>query len=199
MTSETILVAANSSMACTVFTYALATGSISPTIFRAHTRCSGIAMDSDTVYVTLLNEETRQAELTFWVERDPKRRKGLPLAYFQSIGAVLADSPGRRILVADPIDEKLFSVSTQDQKLRIMARGVGEVKALGFSRDDILIGLDRTVGFLSRKDGVRRNPPREVQTLNVKNLCGLAVDEEGRLWVADKDRHVIVGPIRLND
>ncbi len=191
--AESVFVATNSALGYTVFKYALKTKEIAMRLVAIKERCTGIAIAGSGFYVTIPDRN----EIRHWDTWAPSSPTAWRLSGTASLGYLVFDDIGRRLIVADT-SGSAYGVSVSDGAKQLLASNLGAVTSIATSKNHILIASGTKVLFLSRADNRGENPPANLQTLTGGHIVGVAVDTTDGLWFADYDNKVVVGPFPVS-
>ncbi len=190
--TDSVYVAANSKLGCSVFRYSLATKAVGRRLVAPLEDCGGIATDGTAIYVTL----SRRNEVRWWDSWSGQTSHSWSLAESSSPGYITFDSIGHRLIVADAAG-RAYTIELSDGKSQLLSSNLGYVTSMATSRFYVLVASGNKVLFLARSDGRGVNPPDSARTLTGGHIVGVAVDESDRMWYADYDNKCVRGPVPL--
>jgi hypothetical protein len=191
--AESVFVATNSTLGCTVFKYSLKNKTVVQRLVAVHERCVGIATDGSGFYVTIPDRK----EIRHWDSWSAPLPATWSLADTDSPGYLVFDNIGNRLIVADA-SGKAYGISVSDGAKQLMASNLGAVASIATSKEHILIASGKKVLFLSRSDNHGENPPANLQTFTGGHIVGVAVDGTNGLWFADYDNKLVEGPFPVS-
>ena len=189
-TADSVLVAASSSIGCTLYRYSLATKAIATHLAAVHERCLGIATDGTAIYVSFAERK----EIRYWDNWDAPSYHTWSLGDTDELGSMTFDSAQNRLIVVDS-SGRAYAIS--NGKKQLLSSGLGGVQSVAASRFHVLFASGKEVLFRSRAENQGENPPAGWPALPGGHLVGVAVDSSDNLWVADFDNKLVKGPYTL--
>jgi ligand-binding sensor domain-containing protein len=90
----------------------------------------------------------------------------------------------------------MYAISIADGKKKKVGNetyDLDNTMGVAVSSADLFAGSGKSLLFLSRETGRWRKIPALSLPLEIRGVNGLAMDSDGRLWIADKAGKVIVG------
>jgi SMP-30/gluconolaconase/LRE-like protein len=153
--------------------------------------CTGVAVDAGALVAYVASPQT--GEIFKFDLRSP-RTSFRPLARISqesALGAMVLDSKRRRLLVADALLGSLYAVDLDTGKSTRLAKSLGEPSALALdAKTDELFVADASGRRLWRLPltGSDVEPQVLVKPKEFQEPRGLALGDDGSLWVGDTSR-----------
>jgi hypothetical protein len=191
--SESVFVAANARLGCTVYRYSLATKTVSKRLLAVHENCFGVATDGNTLYVTLPDRK----EIRYWDSWDAPSAKIWSLAGIGKPGCLVFDVSGRRLIVTDD-SGKAYAVSIPGGKTQLLTSDLGYVQSISASQFQIIAASGTKLLFIDRFENRGEDPPAGLRSLTGGHIVGVAVGALDELWFADYDKKLVEGPFPLS-
>ncbi len=204
-----------------VWSFSISSHKLSQTQFGVGRLPVGIALGGDRIYAATVGEGHPRLEYTsalgskpwkWWELESPEMGSPAgtlfdaadnrvptsdPVASKLVAMPAVFDAVGNRVLICDPVASKLVAISSVDGSKKVLSSSVGAATSLAANKSGVFVGSGGKVLFLSRVTGKGENPPQAVQSLKLKSVSGLVIDQAGDLWVSDSDSKLIKGPIFL--
>jgi len=191
--SDSVFVAANAQLGCTVYRYSLATKTVSKRLLAVHETCFGVATDGNTLYLTLPDRK----EIRYWDSWDAASAKIWSLAGIGKPGCLEFDATGRRLIVTDD-SGKAYAVSIPGGKIQLLTSDLGSVQSIAASKFQIIAASGTKLLFIGRFENRGEDPPAGLGSLTGGHIVGVAVGALDGLWFADYDKKLVEGPFPLS-
>jgi hypothetical protein len=191
--ADSVYVAVGSKLGCIVYRYGLATKAIARRLLAVNERCVGIATDGTALYLTMPEKK----EIRYWDNWDASGWHSWSLDKLGAPGYLGFDRAGHRLIVADDVSDAAYAISIPDGRTQLLSGNLGFVQSIAVSRFHILFASGKKVLFIARSDNHGENPPMGWPLLPDGHLVGAAVDSSQKLWLADYDNKIVVGPFPL--
>lgn len=190
--AESVFVASNSRLGCTVFKYSLTGKANGQRLMGVNERCAGIATDGTALYLAMPHRK----EIRYWNNWNATSFQSWSLPDMDEPGSLGFDDIGHRLIVTAS-SGKAYAISIPDGRKQLLASNLGDVSSIATSRLHILLASGKKVLFLARSDNHGENPPANLQ-LTGGHIVGVAVDAADKLWFADFDNQLVEGPFPLS-
>ena len=175
-----------------VFRYSLETGRMSEdSLFGS---CGGIAAAHGNIYVVV--SRGNQSRIEYWNLQAKKPHGSFDLYPIVSPGPLAFDHAGDQLIIWDNDSHQMYAISIADGKKKKVGNetyDLDNTMGVAVSSADLFAGSGKSLLFLSRETGRWRKIPALSLPLEIRGVNGLAMDRDGRLWIADKAGKVIVG------
>jgi hypothetical protein len=187
-TPDSVLVASNSKLGCTVFKYVLASRVHS---FRlmGQEHCAGIASDGAGFYLSIPDRQ----EVRYWKSWEAQSYQSWSLGADEAPGTLGFDRFRQRLIAACS-SGKAYALSPASGTKQLLGTDLGAVTSIAASQLHVLLASGNKILFVSQSDNRRESSPPDLRTLTGGQIVGVAVDANGEIWFADHDKGLVKGP-----